>query len=268
MNRMLSIGSFFIAVTTAFSALAMSDLQKANELFQKRSHQEHIHAAKAIYQSIIKDKQAALADRKEALVRYARLSIFEGAVARDLFNMDDKKASVIFKTCIEMTDYLSPKKIKQDTAEYTYWRATCIGLRLANINPVKAAFHLGDVKEIQELIKIGQQKFPQYDGYGFDRMEAGLLYKSESLSILKLYNPQKALELINKVINNGTDIYMTYVLKAEILHRLKMTQQAIETLDVGIAELNARFTNNSIPQDVIYENMIFMNNMNTLRNQF
>jgi hypothetical protein len=267
MNRLKYFGLFLVILSNSISALAMSNMQKADDLFNQRSHIQSLREAKEIYQKIIKDTRAQLSDRQKAMTRYGRLALFEGAVARNIFKITDKEAAKLFKTCVEVTDYLSPKNIKQDIAEYAYWRAACMGLRLANMSTANAALHMGNVKDMKKLVELGQKKFKEYDGYGFDRIEAGLLFKSEALKIMDLYDPPRALELINEIIERGTDIYMTYVLKAEIQQHLHNTAEAIKTLEIGILELGERFTNNSIPSDLIYENMIFMENMSSMKDE-
>lgn len=251
----------------SFNAQAMSPLDKALQLYQQRSNMAQARQAREIYASIIKDSHAKTENRLEAMTRYGRLALWEGAIATGISNLSTKESAKLFDSCMDLTEYISPKKIKRETPEYAYWRAACIGLWAANIKPAKAALHIGKIKEMKGLVEQGLRQFREYDNYGFDRIHAGMLFKSKALSIMDLYHPDQALTVINQVIQNGTNIYMTFVLKAQILQHLNRKQEALATLDEGIVELNERFTQSSIPQDLVLENMIFLENMNSYKKE-
>ena len=267
MNKIVSMAMISLFFNISFAAQAMSPMDRAFQLYQQRSNMTAARQARDIYASIIKDSHAKVEQRLEAMTRYGRLALWEGAIATEISKLSTKESAKLFDACMDLTEYISPKKIKRETPEYAYWRAACIGLWAANIKPAKAALHIGKIKEMKGLVEQGIRQFRDFDNNGFDRIHAGMLFKSKALSIMDLYHPDQALTVINQVIQKGTNIYMTYVLKAQILHHLNRGKEALTALDEGIAELNQRFTQNGIPQDLVLENMIFLENMNSYKNE-
>jgi hypothetical protein len=234
---------------------------KAWELFQKRAeNKEAIIAAKGIYFELIKDKGVSLNIRREALEKFARLSIYEGEVGREK-SLSNKGAAHIFETCIKATDYLSPKKISQKVPEYTYWRAMCLGLWGANSSMGKVLFKVHRISELRNLIKEGQKRFKDYDNHGFNLIEAGFHCRSKFLTAFDLFHPEKSIELIDESLLYPIDNYMSYILKAEVLMMMHKIDEAKFTLRVGIEELSSRLKKNSIPSYVLEENKIFLKKM-------
>lgn len=265
MNRLSYTGSLLFIFLSTSSVLAMSNWPKAETLFQTRNNVADTREARKLYLEIIKDKDAKMSYRRAALSKYGRLALYEGVIGRPLFNINNKQAAKVFKGCMEATEILSPKKIHAHAPEYYYWRASCIALWLANIHPAKAVIHAGSLLELQSLIAYGQENFPEHDGYGFDRIEAGLLSKTKALTAINLYQPEKALELLNKAIARKTDVYVVYLLKAETLVEMERYVEAIDTLELGIKELTSRLKNNAINRESHYENLIFLDNMHGLK---
>jgi hypothetical protein len=238
----------------------------ANKLYDQRNDMGMLKSAQNIYLGVIKDIKAPLNDRREALERYGRLALYAGAIARQHYSLGNDKTADLFESCIDATKSLSPKKLKAHAVEYYYWRASCIGLYLVNINIAKALVHASKFNEMKELVDYGLKNFRPYEDYGFNRIKAGLLYKTkEAPKILKLYNPNEALVLTEEAIEKGYNNYASHFMKAEILVELRQPKEALKVLDEGILELDQRFLENSIPQDLALENGWFMEDMKALK---
>ncbi len=250
-----------MSIANVASASSVEKLS-ADARFDRRGESvEDIHKAKETYLKIIKSKKESLELRREALDRYGRLTVFEGEVAKERFQ--PKKLSDMFKTCIEVTDLLSPKKIDGDMVpEHAYWRAMCIGLWAANASMGDIVLHMGRISEMQTLINIGMRRFPTFDGYGFNRMLAGIYVRSgEGFASRQYFKPAEALELITVATLHGTDNYMDYILQAEALVALKRKEEAKTCLIEAIAELKSRFEARDIPAMLLAENQIFLKKM-------
>lgn len=234
--------------------------RNAENLFVNRAHgRDTIHRAKEMYVGIIKDTNEILSLRKAALDRYARLALYEGEIAKKSLGV--KNSAEIFNECIDVTHYLSPSEIHETSAEYTYWRAVCIGLWGSSAKARQVAFHIGRVKELKDLVAIGMDQFRSYDGFGFDRILAGMFVRSKSLSMLNLYHPEKALSHVDESIQRGTDNYIDYLIKADALIALKRKAEAKTVLSAGILELQQKLERGSVPYHLSEENHFFMYQM-------
>lgn len=263
---MLHISSLWLTLVIVFSGNILAggaeELKKAEALFERRGEGvAAIHGAKDIYLKLIKDKRQSNQIRKIALDRYGRLAIFEGEIAKD--DLKVSTVTKIFNDCLDATDYLSPKKIGEISPEHTYWRAMCIGLWANNASNTEIGFHIGRAKEIEKLVKLGRKEFRTFDGYGFNRILAGIYLRSNTraFAALKLYQPEKALALIDEALVNGTNNYMDYVLKGEALIALGKYQEAREALQKGIDELKDKLDKGSIVKLVEVENHSFYRKM-------
>lgn len=264
---MISIGycrSILLAIVASFSTISFSSgmetMKKANALFDRRGEDlDAVHRAKSLYYKIIKDKRESNKLRRCALDRYARLVVFEGEVAQERFDVKDP--AKLFRECIEVTEYLNPKNMGEMTPEYTYWRAMCIGLWAASASKVEITTHLGRLSELKSLNTYGMEHFREFDGFGFNRILAGMHLRSKALAVLNLYNPDESLKLINESLEEGCDSYMTYILKAEALDALSQRATAIETLEKAIVELKGKMSRDAIPWHLTAENQIFLMKM-------
>jgi hypothetical protein len=235
-------------------------MARAYEYFKNRDNFENIEAAKKIYLTFLQTPNQELSVKKEALSKLGRLSIFQGDIGRELFNINNKQAAKIFTTCIKATDYLSPQKIAVEIPEYVYWRAMCLSFLGANLKPTELLLKMtnGWLDQLKELITLGKEKFETFENYGFHRIEAGINIRSKILVVLDLYNPKNSLNLIEKSMINGTDIYINYLIKYEAQMALNKKSDAKATLKHGITELEQRFKAGDIPEDLIIENKIFL----------
>lgn len=241
-------------------------MESAAILFDQRNDKELLKKAQNIYEDIIKDSKAPLNERREAFERYGQLSLYVGAIARSHFAINNDEAAELFSSCMDNSKYLSPKKIKSHAAEYYYWRASCIGLYLVNISLAKAIIHANKFGEMKDLVDYGLEHFRAYENYGFNRIKAGLLYKTKDApKILKLYNPNEAEILIDEAIEKGFDNYASHLMKAEILVELNNNNKALAWLEESILELNDRFANNNLPKELILENGWFLEGMHALK---
>lgn len=236
-------------------------LAQANKLFAMREQGVNlISTAKSLYLEVISSGSDALADRQEAMDKFARLSIYQGEIKKSAFRISDDQALEIFKECIEATNFLSPDAINVETPQYYYWRASCIGLWASNLG--KAQFiHKKNRKrldELQDLVETGLTKFRPFDGYGFNRIKVGILVRSKILKAAGLYNPILALELIEEAIKNSPQVYVNYLLKAEVLLELKEAQEARVTLIRVLAVLDKAIHDNTVPLEIEPEAKVFL----------
>lgn len=245
--------------------MSNASLRDAEILFLKRADSvENVHAAKKMYANIITGHHST-EERLIAMEMYGRLAVYEGEIAREVLDTSSKKVVQIFDECVDMTDHISPEKIGKDSAEYTYWRAACIGLWAASVGKLKLLSKTGRsrMSDLQPLIRLGQTKFKAYDGYGFNRIEAGMHIRSKFLVICNLYDPKLSLQLVEEALAVGNDNYMTYILKAETLIALGHLSESRAVLEEGIASLESRLVDkrNPIPEYLLAENQIFLKRM-------
>lgn len=258
------ISWFLASIFISGWSFADADLDHARPLFDARGKSvDSIHAAKRIYSKIIANSSKPMEVRREALDKFARLAVFEGEVGRSIFNTSKKDAVKIFESCLDATEYLAPssKKNISQSAEYTYWRAMCIGLWAANASKTKVVMRGGRVVEMRNLIAYGQQNFKSFDGYGFDRIEAGMYMRSKDLSMFGLYRPEKAISLLNEAIDGSNENFMSHILKAEALTILGNYTQALGVLQTAMPILQHKLKNGEIPSEIVAESYVFVRAM-------
>lgn len=269
-DSMLSKPIKLCAVFSMFSSYLCADhepnnLAKADKLFAERSVSiNHIRQAANIYEKIIestKDRVTLL----HAIDRFSRLAVLEGEFANELFGINIEKPDKIFSNCIKIVKYASPKKLKEDVAEYYYWRASCTGLLASHASKPELVVSGGKhLSKIKKLIAIGQKKFPEYDGRGFFRLEAGLLSRVKALEFAGLYKPELAIKLVDYSVEKGCNDYYSYILKAESQVAINQKNEAIKTLNYAVNELTNKFSSNLIPSIVSVENTMVLAHMRTM----
>ncbi len=259
-------GGLLLALVIVLSSSVFANdanLKEANSLFAKRgeSH-KNVKEAKKLYLNIVKEKKEKMDTRKLALDRFARLAVFEGHIAKEKFGVTDSDSVKIFEECIEATSQLKPKGKEDPSPEYAYWRAMCIGLWGANeSNPVMFGYHLTRLDEMYSLIKQNAESQTEFDGYGWNRFRAGMYIRSKFLRLVNLYDPKASLILIDTVLANKCDNYMSYILKAEAQIELGRNDEAKETLNEGIAGLKKRTAEDSVEMLYAAENVFFLVHM-------
>lgn len=256
--------SFFFAATS-FADVA-TDLSKAYELFKKRDLGiANIEDSKKIYLSVLKDQKNTMAVKREALDKFGRLSMFEGEVAQSLYRLSQSEAVFIFEQCMDASEELAPRITGAVFPEYLYWRSWCMIMWAKNAPKMKLMMKgAGMVSEFNDLIELGQQKFPEFDGYGFNRILAGVYSYSLVLKMFGLYQPEQSLKLINQLLSRSTNYYSDYIIKAKALILLNRTEEAKKALREGIDELEIKFAFEKIPELVIPDNIMFLRAMREL----
>lgn len=257
----------FLSILSSLTVFGNDEVKfkSAEALFKRRGEGiEQIHEAKRIYIDLLTTSKNIFF-KQISFDRIGRLSAYEGDVAKD--QLHTKHSDKIFEECVQLSENISPKKIKKLVPEYIYWRAACRGLYLAHVNKATAIFNKDNyLEEIRNLIKIGQENFKNYDGYGFHRMEAKLY--SESVWVGKIYNPSLALNIINQTIKEGgNNFYMNYIVKSKILKTQGNKKEAKMVLDNAINELDQRIKTNAISEDLLPENKIFLEQMRELNDK-
>ncbi len=256
------ISSFLLALCalTSFNLAHATPYEEAVLLFNNRAQsRETIQSAKDLFLAIITNKNEEQSRRLTSLDYYARLSLYEGEIAKKAWNV--KNATAIFEDCISVTEHLSPKEITTLTPQYTYWRSVCIGLWGANASIPTVYRKRKRIREMNELIAVGLKQFPEYDGYGFDRIQAGMYIRSKYLSLLNLYHPDKALAHVEKSLSHGSNVYIDYLIKADALIALGRKAEAKGALSGGIIELEAKLQAGTLSHLVNEENRFFLYQM-------
>jgi hypothetical protein len=255
-----------VVISSSAVAIAGNEyLQEADPLFAARGESHsNVERAKKLYLKVVKDKSEYKSTRKLALDRYARLAVFEGEVNREAFGVKD--SAKVFKKCIDVTEHLNPKSIGERSAEYTYWRAMCIGLWAAHASKPDIGFHFTRIAELKSLIEFGTEHYGTFDGFGFDRMLAGIYVRGRSVPLVNIFQPEEAIELIDAAIINGCDNYMNYILKGEALIALNRIELARKTLAKGINELTEKLAKGPMPVLSGAENAVFLTKMQNLLN--
>ena len=265
----IKVYGFFLVIAHLCLSLPTSakgaDLDHAYQLFLKRDTDlPSLKRAKKIYLKHIKDQKANLISRADALGRYAQLSIFHGEINRKPFGIDRRKSAKIFQSCIDASEYLSPSNIKEQTPQYYYWRSMCIGLWLSHSQSINLFKKGHRFKELKGLVATGKEFFPRFDGYGFNRVEAGIYLRSEKFKAFGIFNPKKALALLEEHKDHEITNYMHYLLMAEAFKHMNKMVLAKMTLRKGINELMDKFENKQIPEDLIADNEYAMRKMRLL----
>lgn len=261
-SSFLMIG-LLVAAVTSFAG-GQDALDKAEKLFNKRGESlGAIEDAKEAYWRILQNKREEHAVKTVALDRFARLSVFQGEIAKEKFAV--REPGKIFKKCIEATDTIKEKVKKgyAQSAEYVYWRTLCMGLWAANASNFEIIRNAKMMTKFDSLLKDGLEKYSTFDEHGFERMLAGVFLRSKGVSGFNFYNPERALSTINGALRNGTNNYMGYVMQAEALIALHRNIEAIQVLTKAKENLEARLIlssddRNALPPVLMAENIMFL----------
>lgn len=249
---------WFSILLTANGAFSHELLDKAyTEFTQRDQGRAHIKIAKKAYWNVLSNQHEELTDRLEALDKYARLTVYQNEISKKSLGIDNKKAAKAFEKCIKATDYFSPRKIGKPTAAFTYWRSMCIGLWAANVSSARVIMSAGRIREMSDLVSVGMADYEDFDDYGFGRIQAGMYIRSKMLAMFGLYNPAKAIEIIDRSLAQTT-IFMSYVLKAEALMELNRKAEALSLLKEAEQTLVLKLRNDELPKDLVAENKIFL----------
>ena len=245
MNSRLAamLGLFFLSCSSVFAI--STELEEAHSYFDQRSNKEMLAKAKKLYEKII-IKNNNIEEKTIAFDRYARLAFLEGQLAQNLWGKAPKNTPKIFEGCISLSRYLNKETTGQEIPEYYYWRAVCIGLWAKNANMFYVTMKTGLVLEMIDLIKYGEQHFPEFRYNGFSLLRAGLSIRSSAFKIINQYNPERALKVIQKIKQNGFEDYTVYLIEAEAQLALRHKKEARAILLFAIQELEKNLQENNI----------------------
>jgi hypothetical protein len=195
--------------------------------------------------------------------RYARLASFEGDLKAG------RNAMEIYDECLKMTELIAPAKIGLKTAEYYYWRSSCLGLWIADASKRFSIIWnfplvLSRLDEMLALIGEGEKDFASFEDNGFARLKAAILIRGEFLKRRGLYDPMKAIELINNSIVYSCYSNFSYILKAEAYLKLNNKEQAKLVLSEAIKQLDNTADDKKINNIVSPENHIFLERMRAM----
>jgi hypothetical protein len=218
-----------------------SDLEKADDYFNDRKNINSLNKAKKIYENII-NKTKNKEEKIYAFDRYARLTFLEAQLAPYIWGTPVKNASSLFERSIDLSAKISKESLGYETPEYVYWRAVFIGLWASTASKLALTFKSYLIFDMINLIKTGLQKYPNFDDGGFYLLQAGIKIRSRALKIIKIYNPEEAIILLDKTRNN----YTSYLLKAEAQYALSLKNEAKNTLETGILNLEENLASKNI----------------------
>ena len=97
--------------------------------------------------------------------------------------------------------------------------------------------NLSQISEMVELIKYGQENFPNFEYGGFSMLAAGLYIRSSFHS-----NPGQGIVLLEQMQARGVEDYMVYLMKAEAQASLGKKEEARRTLQEAIDQIENRIT--------------------------
>lgn len=237
------IGIIFLS--SSYLVAFNHEIEKADSYFNDRENLDSLKQAKKIYEKII-TKSKNKSEKIHAYDRFARLTFLEAQLGSYIWGATVKNATQLFERCIDLSNKISKDSLGYDTPEYTYWRAVFIGLWANSANMFTLTLKSYLILDMINLIKIGLQKYPDFDEGGFYLLQAGLKVRSRSLKVVKIYNPEEAILLLEHVQRMGSQNYTSYLLKAEAHYALSQKSEAVKTLQEGINNLEIKTENNDI----------------------
>jgi len=235
-----------VILLSCSSLIALNqDLDRADNYFNDRKNLNSLKQAKKLYENIIiksKNKE----EKIHAFDRFARLSFLEGQAAPYIWGAPAKNIAKIFERCIDLSSKVSEASLGYEVPEYVYWRAICIGLWANSASVFSITYKSSLIFEMINLIKTGIQKYPEFDEGGFYLLQAGLKIRSSFLKIIKIYDPQEAIVLLDHVQKLDYGNLTSYLLKAEAQTALSRKAEARNTLQEGITKLEAKIADQNI----------------------
>ena len=255
---MLLVKLFHVAVSVAFLISASSasdssaapekmayDFSVADKLFATRANtaegKEAIQKSLALYQKALSSVSGNA--MLYTVSQIARLYVYKGDMTHAI---DEKEARMLtFDNCLDTLEkYLHPDKFAL-TPQYYYYKIYCQALWGKSAGPIRILFRIGEFKQaIEEGLKLDSH----YEGGGLKRM-VGAVYLNDKAKLVGLYQPEKALALIESAIASetvenpaypvplgGTDIVENYFHYAEALLKNGRKAEALEVLTQTLAK--------------------------------
>lgn len=228
---------------------------------------EKVHKAREEFFTVLREN-SSLEDKRIALDRIGRLAVLEGELSPLIYNQKVSNRGGIFAFCMDAASYLNPNVVNAQTPEYYYWKANCMALRAAYSKKyvIDNLFNFAD--DLMSLINTGRSLFPEYDGGGFDRLNAAIYLKSKEVKVSGLYHPQEALHFCEKAIRINSEFMMAHLLKAQALYDLKRKRDAINYIEQCINNFGGIIENNAfstIPNGI--ENKALLHMMIAFKNK-
>lgn len=247
--------------------LALSKkIDQAEQYYNQRAGSiNNVREGKAIFWEILRSR-TSLENKAMAVDRIGRLAVLEGELSDEVFGRSIRNADDIFEDCMKAADQINPHKVGQDTPEYYYWKATCMGLRAAHDPGYIMANLLNFSRDIMALISVGLQKYPEFDGGGFARLKASVYLNSKKAKVSGLYHPREALNLCEEAISINDEFMMAFYLKATALSYLKRKSEAKAFISEAITRFSRKIERDDFrksPNGI--ENRVILQMMNDLK---
>ncbi|MBF0440652.1 MAG: hypothetical protein HQK54_01990 [Oligoflexales bacterium] len=269
------MGSLFAVILCAGSAAA-ADFSGADQIWVTRQGSvENTQKARAAYQAMIDSGELKGSDLVYAVTQLGRTYFYEGEVLNTKEGEGEKRRRELFSECWkDKMELISPKALGYETEQYWYWRAACIGLYSEVSGTVE---NLRNVVLVREAFSKGGRLNMSYEGGGLLRSEAGIISNPKAKPIPGLYNPQKALELIDKALaqpafpgsnNTGADFCENYRRKAMILKELGRIDESKEFTAKSLADFKELEANGMLPEGLGPETIHCMNLLEQFQTSF
>lgn len=234
-----------IFLSCSYLVALNQDIEKADNYFNDRKNINSLKLAKKIYEKII-TKSKNKHEKIYAFDRFARLTFLEAQMGPYIWGAPVKNAASLFERCIDLSNKISKDALGYETPEYTYWRAVFIGLWANSASMFTLTLKSYLIFDMINLIKIGLQKYPDFDEGGFYLLQAGLKVRSRNIKVIKIYNPEEAIVILEQLRKMGSENHTSYLLKAEAHYVLSQKTEAINTLEEGINNLEIKIAENKI----------------------
>jgi hypothetical protein len=251
------------------SAPAFADQwTSADSLYaQRENNRAKIADARAAYTAILNASGAAAQDKIRAATQIGRLSYYEGEML--LAKTDTAERKKVFKACWDALDKIKPTSGANAipaTPNFYFYKGLCMAFWGEAAGTLAS---LPYVPTLLDMIEKGLAQDTRFEGGGIFRLAAGV-YGNKKAQPLGLYQPEKALEMIEKSLvsaafpgdaNSGAKWFDNWRGKATALVELERNADAKTILTSGIAKINDLIDDDELPAGRTPETMWILSKM-------
>ncbi len=253
---MFRIVLILITVFNSIGALAF-DFSDADKHFVKRENsQEDVKQAMELYDAAL--SRVSGDDLVYAVGQIAHLDYYKGDILTN--SGDSTTREEIFSHCLDKVELISSSNINQEVGAYYYWKAACRAMWAQAVGTRAMPF----IKELRQNLYRGMEVGPTYMRGGIYRIAAAVFTVDERLSWFNLYSPERSIEFIDTSLEQATDIYFAYSIKAFALKALNRNDEAIQLLQEKIAALSKSINDNTLDPSYAPENKFELERMKGL----
>lgn len=197
-----------------------ADFSKPDALFlQRENNPDAIAQAQALYETILNHSPDGI-EGIRAMDQLGKLAYYEGELLTPL-EASDKRKKIFAQT-----------QALAEKAGSAYWKVLNLALWSKAAGPALAWWYIRDFKEAAQKALMQE---PTTHGGGIYRLLAAVYVSSPVLGYYDLYQPQLALEYIEKALKIAPEHLECYFIKASVLKALGRIEEGKQLLKEQLA---------------------------------